>query len=42
MHSHFFGACLPCASGGVTGALLAESHLAVHTAPELGAVTFDV
>lgn len=42
MHSHFFGACLPCASGGVTGVLLAESHLAVHTAPELGAVTFDV
>jgi S-adenosylmethionine decarboxylase proenzyme len=29
--------------GGVTGAvLLAESHLAVHTWPELGAVTLDV
>lgn len=31
------------ASGGVTGVvLLAESHLAVHTWPELGAVTLDV
>lgn len=29
--------------GGVTGALLlAESHLAVHTWPELGSVTLDV
>jgi S-adenosylmethionine decarboxylase len=29
--------------GGVTGVvLLAESHLAVHTWPELGAVTVDV
>ena len=29
--------------GGVTGVvLLAESHLAVHTWPELGAVTIDV
>ena len=29
--------------GGVTGVvLLAESHLAVHTWPELGAVTMDV
>ncbi|HZE90877.1 MAG TPA: S-adenosylmethionine decarboxylase, partial [Rhizobacter sp.] len=29
--------------GGVTGVvLLAESHLAVHTWPELGAVTLDV
>ena len=29
--------------GGVTGTvLLAESHLALHTWPELGAVTFDV
>ena len=31
------------AEGGVTGVvLLAESHLAVHTWPELGAVTIDV
>jgi S-adenosylmethionine decarboxylase len=31
------------AAGGVTGVvLLAESHLAVHTWPELGAVTIDV
>ena len=31
------------APGGVTGvALLAESHLAVHTRPELAAVTLDV
>ncbi len=31
------------ASTGVTGVvLLAESHLAVHTWPELGAVTIDV
>ena len=31
------------AAGGVTGVvLLAESHLAVHTWPELGAVTLDV
>jgi S-adenosylmethionine decarboxylase len=30
------------AGGGVTGVvLLAESHLAVHTWPELGAVTLD-
>jgi S-adenosylmethionine decarboxylase proenzyme len=29
--------------GGVTGAvILAESHLAVHTWPELGSVTLDV
>jgi S-adenosylmethionine/arginine decarboxylase-like enzyme len=29
--------------GGVTGVvLLAESHLALHTWPELGAVTLDV
>jgi S-adenosylmethionine decarboxylase proenzyme len=31
------------APGGVTGVvLLAESHLALHTWPELGAVTLDV
>ncbi len=31
------------AAGGVTGiVLLAESHLAVHTWPELGCVTLDV
>lgn len=31
------------APGGVTGVvLLSESHLAVHTWPELGAVTLDV
>ena len=31
------------AGGGVTGVvLLAESHLAVHTWPELGGVTLDV
>ena len=31
------------AAGGVTGVvLLAESHVAVHTWPELGAVTIDV
>lgn len=30
-------------AGGVTGVvLLAESHLAVHTWPEMGAVTLDV
>ena len=33
--------CFP-APGGITGmVLLAESHLAVHTWPELGAVTLD-
>jgi S-adenosylmethionine decarboxylase len=33
----------PRAPGGVTGVvLLAESHLAVHTWPELGAATLDV
>jgi S-adenosylmethionine decarboxylase len=33
----------PAARGAVTGVvLLAESHLAVHTWPELGAVTLDV
>lgn len=33
----------PTAPAGVTGVvLLAESHLAVHTWPELGAVTLDV
>ena len=35
--------CAFPAPGGVTGVvLLAESHLAVHTWPELGAVTLDV
>ncbi len=34
--------CFP-APGGITGmVLLAESHLADHTWPELGAVTLDV
>jgi S-adenosylmethionine decarboxylase len=33
----------PTSGGGVTGVLLlAESHLAVHTWPELGAVTVDI
>ena len=33
----------PPGGGGITGVvLLAESHLAVHTWPELGAVTLDV
>lgn len=37
-HWHTFGG-----EGGVTGVvLLAESHLAVHTWPELSAATFDV
>jgi S-adenosylmethionine/arginine decarboxylase-like enzyme len=32
-----------CEQSGITGVvLLAESHLAVHTWPELGAVTLDV
>ena len=32
-----------CGAGGVTGVvLLAESHLAVHTWPELRSVTLDV
>ncbi len=31
------------ASGGVTGCIvLAESHLAIHTWPELGSVTLDI
>jgi S-adenosylmethionine decarboxylase len=33
----------PAEASGITGVvLLAESHLAVHTWPELGAVTLDV
>lgn len=37
-HWHAFGG-----EGGVTGVLLlAESHLAVHTWPELHAATFDI
>jgi S-adenosylmethionine decarboxylase len=37
------GVHLPRSAGGITGVvLLAESHLAVHTWPELGAVTLDV
>ncbi|CAD5373730.1 Adenosylmethionine decarboxylase [Rubrivivax sp. A210] len=41
---HGFGDAAPAGGGGgVTGVvLLAESHLAVHTWPELGAVTLDV
>jgi S-adenosylmethionine decarboxylase proenzyme len=38
-----FHAFVPHGSAGVTGVLLlAESHLAVHTWPELRAVTLDV
>ena len=37
------GAAPEAGGGGITGVvLLAESHLAVHTWPELGAVTMDV
>jgi len=37
------GAATQAGGGGITGVvLLAESHLAVHTWPELGAVTLDV
>jgi len=40
---HRFPAAAAQACGGVTGVvLLAESHLAVHTWPERGAVTVDV
>lgn len=43
---HAFGTAAPEATGnpvGVTGVvLLAESHLAVHTWPEIGVVTLDV
>jgi S-adenosylmethionine decarboxylase len=40
---HQFSGQTPDEPGGVTGVvLLAESHLALHTWPELGAVTLDV
>ncbi len=40
---HGFGTAPAGGVAGVTGVvLLAESHLAVHTWPELGAVTLDV
>ena len=40
---HAFAAPPGAPAGGVTGmVLLAESHLAVHTWPELGAVSIDV
>jgi S-adenosylmethionine decarboxylase len=40
---HTFASADAASSGGVTGVvLLAESHLAVHTWPEQGAVTIDV
>lgn len=40
---HAFPPSHPEQPGGVTGVvLLAESHLALHTWPELGAVTLDV
>ena len=40
---HQFPAHTAAQAGGVTGVvLLAESHLALHTWPELGAVTLDV
>lgn len=39
----FHGFGTPAAPAGATGAVvLAESHLAVHTWPELGAVTLDI
>ena len=45
MFHHFTPAApaLGAAQAGITGVvLLAQSHLAVHTWPELGAVTIDV
>lgn len=40
---HRFTPAPACAQSGITGiVLLAESHLAVHTWPELGGVTLDV
>jgi spermidine synthase/S-adenosylmethionine decarboxylase len=39
----FHGFGTPAAPAGATGAVvLAESHLAVHTWPELGSVTVDI
>lgn len=41
--SHNAGVDPAACGGGITGVvLLAESHLAVHTWPEIGAVTVDV
>lgn len=40
---HAFPPAPGCSQAGVTGVvLLAESHMAVHTWPELGRVTLDV
>lgn len=40
---HRFEPAPGCAQSGMTGVLLlAESHLAIHTWPELGGVTLDV
>jgi len=40
---HRFEPAPGCTQSGITGVLLlAESHLAVHTWPELGGVTLDV
>lgn len=40
---HRFEVAPGCEQSGITGVvLLAESHLAIHTWPELGGVTLDV